>query len=797
MKVLFNWLKEFVPLEGTPSQAAEVLERLGFEVASVQEFGRSITNVVTAEVREVGKHPNADRLSLCKVWDGQQEFSVVCGALNVGAGQRVALARLGAKLPGDFEIKAAKIRGVDSQGMICSASELGLEEKKSDGILILDASTAPGQDIRPLLGLDETLLELEITPNRRDALSVLGIARELAAGLGLSLKNPEPRARELDMSNPITVINEAQDLCPRYSARLIRDIRVGSAPAWMSQRLSRCGIRSINNVVDVTNYVLLELGQPLHAFDAAKMKGRQVRIRRARAGEKLKLLDGREITLQEGMLVIADEARPAALAGIMGGEESAVQESTQEIILESAAFAPTHIRLNSKTLNASSESSYRFERGSDWNMVALASRRAAQLIQDLASGVGFKPVEASALAPAPVTIKMRTDRIKTFLGIEMKDSLAADYLRRLGCEISMGTSQLAATVPSWRLDLSMEADLMEEIARLHGYDQIPQRTPAFKPTAIPEDPAWVFERRLAARFSGAGFLEACNPSFLSVAQAAGFIPGFGQPASARAIEIANPLSQDQALLRPSLLPALLLNALLNFNRQLPGVRLFEIGRAFHEDSGVRHEQRRAALLIGGEAVQPQWRQKGRPADFYDLSGLLESLALSFHLPNLQVTAFTQPVFHPKRSAVLWTGTVPLAWFGEIHPDILQRLGSPKPIIAAELDLDSWCLLSSSPITYAPKSVFPPVRRDISLVADAATPYEQIVRTLRAGASGLLESFSLIDLFQGDKIEAGKKSMTFSLVFRHAEKTLSEADVEKLMTRLITDLQIKCGATLRK
>lgn len=795
MKVLFSWLKEFVPLEITPQQTGETLERLGFEVAKIHDLGGSVSNVVTAEVREKAKHPNADRLSLCRVFDGSQEYSVVCGAPNVQAGQKVAFARLGAVLPRDFHIKAAKIRGVDSQGMICSTSELGLEEK-SEGIMVLDPATVLGQDIRGVLGLDDTLIEIEVTPNRRDALSVLGIARELAAGSGLTLKNPEPRAREADMPSPITVVNDAQDLCPRYTARLIREVKVGPSPTWMAQRLTRCGIRSINNLVDITNYILLELGQPLHAFDIAKMKGKQVRVRRAKAGETLKLLDGRTITLQDGMLVIADEERPAALAGIMGGEESAIGPDTQEIILESAAFSPTHVRLNSKTLSASSESSYRFERGSDWNMVALASRRAAQLIQELAGGTSFKPVEAAAMPPAPITIKLRTDRISKFLGVEMKDSLAADYLRRLGCEISMGTTQLAATVPTWRLDLSMEADLLEEIARLHGYENIPQRTPTFQFTAVPEDAMWAFDQNIARKLAGLGFLEACNPSFLSAPQAAPFIPGFGQSAGAKGVEIANPLSQDQAFLRPSMLPALLNNALLNFNRQLSSVRLFEIGRTFHEDSGTRHERRHAGLLIGGEATPPQWRQKTRVADFYDMVGVLETLAQAFHMMNLQITAFPQSVFHPKRSAVLWSGTVPLAWFGEIHPDLLLKLDIAKPMVAAELDLASWRLLTPPLLTYTPKSTFPPVLRDISLVAADSTPYEQIARTVRAGAGALLESLNLIDIFQGDKIATGKKSMTFSLVFRHSEKTLSEADVEKVMSKIVSDLQMKCGAVLR-
>ena len=387
MKVLYNWLKDFVPLEISPAETATTLAKLGFEIADVQYFGGKLQGIVTALVKECGKHPNADRLSLCKVWDGQNEYAVVCGAPNVKMGQKVAFARVGATLPDGEVLKAAKIRGVESQGMICSAEELGLPEK-SEGILEFPAETDLGLDVRPILDLNDALIEIELTPNRRDALGIIGVARELAAGLNLSLKNLEPRLRELDLaSSTITVVNEAQDLCPRYTARYIRDIKVGPSPDWMVRRLSRCGYRSINNIVDITNYVMHELGQPLHAFDASRLEGRQLRVRPAKAGETLLTLEEKTATLEEGMLVIADEKKSAALAGIMGGKDSAITPATTEIVLESAAFAASHIRQTSKKLGIKTESSYRFERGSDWEMVLFASRRAAQLIQELAGGL--------------------------------------------------------------------------------------------------------------------------------------------------------------------------------------------------------------------------------------------------------------------------------------------------------------------------------------------------------------------------------------------------------------------------
>lgn len=796
MKLLYNWLREFVPIEISPQETAAVLARLGFEIAGVQSFGGSLEGVVTAEIREVGKHPNADRLSVCRVSDGRQDYSVVCGASNVRAGLRVPLARIGATLPNGLTIKTAQLRGVESHGMICSAQELGVAEK-SEGILELDPSLPVGIDIRQALGLDDTLIEIEVTPNRRDVLSVMGAARELAAALALPLKMPEPRVRELDMANSLVVSNEAMDLCPRYIARTIRDIHVGASPGWIAQRLTRCGVRPINNIVDITNYVMLELGQPLHAFDAAKLKGRQIKIRRAKAGERLLLLDGRTVELPEGLLVIADEAEPVALAGVMGGETSSIRTETRELVLESAAFHPPAIRETGKTLSVASDSSYRFERGTDWNMVAFASRRAAQLIQELAGGLGFKPLEKAGPPPAPRGIKLRTDRIRQFLGAELKEASAAAHLRRLGCEINTGTAQLLVNTPSWRLDITTEADLMEEIARLHGYDNIPTRFPSIRLTAIPEDSGWSFERRIARLLAGFGLSEAANYTFSSLQQAAPFIPGLGQKPDARPVALANPLSQDQAVLRTSLLPALLQNAVLNFHHHTPGVRLFEMGRIFYKDADEIHEQRRLGLLLGGEGIGAHWRQKKRKADYFDLSGLMETLLAALHVPQIKTSPFRVSFFHPKRSSMIISGSAVLGWLGEIHPDIAQSLDTSEPLIGAELDMTALRRVTPATVAYKPFSPFPPVHRDLSVAAPLTVAYEKISQTLRSSAGSILESVSLIDLYQGDKIGPDRRSLTLSLLFRHPERTLSDAEVEKAMRKMLEELEKKCEAVLRK
>src|SRR5258708_3610845 len=623
MKVPYSWLKEFVPLDISAEKAAEVLQRLGFEIAGLQRLGGDLSGVVLAEVQDVQKHPNADRLSLCRVTDGQQEFSVVCGAANVRAGIRVPLARIGAVLPNGMKIGPAKLRGIESQGMICSASELGLDAA-SEGILIMDSQNPLGTDIKSLLNLDDTLIEIEVTPNRRDALSVIGVARELADALNLPLKTPEPRVRELELANGFALSNEAPDLCPRYIARLIRDVRIGPSPDWMVRRLSRCGIRSINNVVDITNYVMLELGQPLHAFDSMKLRGRRLRVRLAREGESLQTLEGKSVKLDLDMLVIADEDKPAAIAGVVGGEPSGITADTSEVILESAAFAPASIRKTSRTLGISTESSYRFERGSDWNAVAVASTRAAQLIQELAGGLGFKPIESAPRPHTPIAIKLQTDRVRQRLGLDIKEATIADILRRLGCVINMGSGQILVTIPSWRMDLSNEADLLEEIARLHGYENIPTRSPSIRWTSVPDSPLWNFERRVSDILVGLGFSEAHNFSFLNAKQITFFTPGFGRPPEALPVPLSNPLSQEHALLRTSLLPGLLQNALTNFHHQLPGANLFELGRIFDQTREGPQEVRRLGLLIAGDILPPHWRQKSRKADFYELLGLVES-----------------------------------------------------------------------------------------------------------------------------------------------------------------------------
>jgi len=795
MKILYSWLREFLPLELSAADTATQLAKLGFEVTSVQSFGQGIEGVVVGEVKNVQKHPNADRLSVCTVSDGENDFSVVCGASNVKAGIRIPFAKLGASLPNGMKIGPAKLRGVESQGMICSAAELGLEEK-SEGILPLDDHAQLGLPIQKILDIEDSLIELEITPNRRDTLSVMGISRELAASLSIPLKQPEPRPRELDLSSAVTVTNECPDICPRYIARYAKDIEVKPSPLWMSIRLKRCGIRSINSVVDVTNYVMLELGQPLHAFDVAKLKGRKLIVRYAHKAEEMVLLDGQKKELADQMIVIADQEQPIALAGIMGGENSGIGPETKEIMIESASFDAQRIRSTRKALNISTDSSYRFERGTDWAMVAFASARAAQLIQELAGGIGYKATETAPRPLAPTTIKLRVQKVRSLLGIEMKESVMAEILRRLGCTITTGSEQHLVTVPSWRLDLSSEADLAEEIARLHGYDQIPTVLPAIRQTTVPESPNWAFAQRCTSILIGLGLCEVYTYSFSNEKELHAFIPGLGLPKDTQPIALTNPMSNEWSHMRTSLIPGLLKCAISNFHRSNSEIAFFEFGHIFGNSQGKPLEKRRLAFLLGGTFIPPHWRGKTRTVDFYDMSGIIDTFLGSLGIHSIQKTVEEHAPFHPKRSVTLWNKNQAIGWFGEIHPRLIENLDSKEPLIAAEFDLEALMPLEILFSKYKPLSAFPSVRRDISFVLPESISFENVKKTVFHAAGPVLESCDLIDLYKGTTIGEGQRSLTLTLVLRRADQTLTDTEIEKTMTQVIQRLTQDCKAVLR-
>ncbi|HET9870761.1 MAG TPA: phenylalanine--tRNA ligase subunit beta [bacterium] len=802
MLISYNWLRRYLPLPESPETILPRLVQAGVEVGSVRQVGGDITGVVVAELLSVEKHPQADRLSLTQVTTGAETFRVVCGAKNIAPGQKVPLAKLGAVLPGDFKIKPAKIRGEESQGMLCSAKELGLAAD-AEGILILPADAPLGQDFTAYMGLPDTVFELEITPNRSDLLSHLGLARELGALLDRPVQLPEaaPKESAPPAASRVKVSIEAPDLCFLYSARLIEGVKVGPSPHWLSQALERVGQKSINNVVDVTNFVLMETGQPLHAFDLGTLSGGRVAARRAKAGEKIPLLDGTERELKDTMLVIADAEKPVALAGVMGGANSQVKEGTRAVLLEAALFLPGSVRKTARSLSISTDSSYRFERGVDPQGVARALDRAAALILETAGGTLATGVvqQAGSKLFAPAQVRFRPGRCRTLLGTDFNDEEQLGVLRRLGCAVSgqPGPEGYAVTIPGRRVDLEREIDLIEEVARVLGYDRIPLLLPRvpvlFKAPAEPIP----FEEPLRSVFHQAGLNEAVNSSFLSRR----FPDQLGLPPDdpRRKLQaLANPLADDQDVLRSSLLPSLLLNAQANLARQRDAVALYEINKVFLASPQGVLEKRQAAALLAGETSAAAWSSPARQADFFDLKGLAEGLLRACRLapPTWDYRGLTAP-FHPAqgfrvldgRGGVLLQG-------GALHPKALKAYDIHVPCFALELDLSTLAAAPLLPLDYEPLPKFPAAWRDIALVVPDGVTSGQVVEAIRSQGGAELREVLLFDLYRGPHVAPGHRSLAYRLLFQDPERTLTDEEVAGKVSKIVEALKTRYAIALR-
>jgi phenylalanyl-tRNA synthetase beta chain len=777
MKVSLNWLREFVALPSTTQELVDLLTLAGVEVEAVHERGASIPNVVVAQVLESAQHPNADRLSVCKVEYGKGEpAQIVCGAKNYKVGDKVPLALPGAVLPGDFKIKVGKLRGVESQGMMCSAKELGLGEG-DEGLLILPGDAPLGAPLSQLFPAD-TVLELEITPNRPDLLSHYGIAREIAALRGVTLAPAPFQAATATTTSPRVAI-QAADLCPFYSARRIRGVKIGPSPDWLRARLEAIGIRSINNIVDVTNYVMMEMGQPLHAFDEARLAGGEIRVRNAGEGEQFHALDGKIYTLTPADLVIADAQSAAAVAGVMGGELTGVTNTTADILLESALFHAQSVRRTSRRLGLASDSSYRFERGIDPATVLAASDRAAQLILQVAGGNAEPNIEiAGAIPNTARTVALRPARCNALLGVEVQESRIDALLTGFGLLKEKGENG-GWQIPSFRPDLTREADLIEEITRAFGIENIPGSVTGRPVPASAADAVHDAHMELRRRLAGFGFFEARTFSLIS-AQAAGN----------GGVAIRNPLIEDQAVLRPSLFPGLLAALERNLRGGAKSVRLFELGRVFSPEG----ECVKLAALLTGHALPASWRETApRKTDLFDLKGALESLGiegLAFApasadglLPAMRITIHGQPA-----------GTL-----GQLAPARLRALDCPATVALCELDLTR-VKLRGAPARIAPIPRFPAVTRDIAIIAEAAVPHARIDEVLRGASEPLLMEIQLFDLFsdpEGIRVPAGQKSLAYSLTYRSAEKTLTADEVNAAHARLKERLKAALNVSFRE
>jgi len=807
MKVTLNWLKQYVDFDWSPEELRERLTMLGLEVESMQKLGGEFEGVVVAQVITRDKHPNADKLSLCRVNDGKGERQIVCGAQNFKAGDKVPLILPGASLPlkpGEkepFTIKVGKIRGVESHGMMCSPKELGLADD-AEGLLILPADARVGQPFAEHLGRSagDVVYDLEITPNRPDWNSVIGIAREISALTGNPLRLPETKLRE--GSEPtakwVQVRLEDPELCGRYAARVVRGVKVGPSPDWLRQTLEKVGVRSISNVVDVTNYVMLEIGQPLHAFDYHLLgKGASgtptIVVRRAADRETFTTLDGQQRGLTTDNLLIADETKAIALAGVMGGQNTEINDKTVDVLIESAWFKPQNIRATSKRLELRTESSYRFERGADIGICDWASRRAAQLILETAGGELLAGVvDAYPAPPAPKEITLRHAKTTELLGVEIPGVESARHLRSLGLEVTAESSSTCTVrVPTFRVDLKQEVDLIEEIARLHGVDKIPATPPRGAIGSHVFDTVHDVYAEARRLLTGLGLSEAQGQTLISSESA--------KLVTKDLVALQNPLSSDMNVLRPSLIPGLLDTLRHNLSRKNNEVAMFEIGRVFRSENGVTREQRNVAIALTGLRQQGFWTGEDRDAtcDVFDLKGAVEEFLEQFGLRAVTYARRNEAVSPYIESAVVQLGgKLTLGEMGQLSPLLAKKYDLRDRVLLAELNLDLLLARRNTGKSFKSLPAFPSVRRDVAMIVPESTTHEAVLNAVRKLKPANLERMDLFDVFHGKNIPAGQKSMAYAFTYRHAERTLTDAEVNAAHERIVEQFRKELQATIR-
>jgi len=793
MRAPLSWIRDFTPAEASVDQLVAALNQLGLEVEAVEEPGRDVRGVVAARVLEVVAHPDADRLTLVDVDYGSGQTRVVCGAHNVNAGDVVPLAPAGAQIP-DMRLERRKIRGVESDGMLCSPRELGLGDDH-EGILHLDETVAPGTDVREVLGLDDVVFELDLTPNRPDAMCIVGVARELAAHFGWPLDVPTPRApADPEVTSDITVVIEAPDRCPRYLARVAR-VAMGASPPWMAQRLVKAGMRPISNVVDVTNYVMLERNQPLHAFDLERLDGRGIIVRRADTGERITTLDGVERELTDDELLICDARRaPQAIAGIMGGGTSEVSDATTEILLEAAYFQPMGIARSSKRLKLRSESSARFERGIDPNGVAEHAERAMELLADVA-GARVSP-EVVDEYPGPVEprrIRIRTSKVNGVLGTGLTDGEILEALRPLGIEVEGSGDGITARPPTFRPDLEREIDLVEEVARRIGFSAIGRTV------ARPEEqvggltPSQRDRRTVADVLVGAGLSETVTVPLVSPVD----LERAGAPLD-RLVEAANPLRAEESVLRTRVLPGLLRAVARNHARGLADVGLFELGRVFlapRKKELLPDEPYHLAVAIAG-TVRRSPVEPDRAVDGHDPVDVLQQLLDELEIADGRVEPAEYAGFQPGRGAAVVVDGVQVGAVGEVDGGVLTALELVPPVVALELDLDRLLASTRRDRTFRPPSPYPPSNIDLAFVVAEDVPAGNVAATLREAGGELLEEARLFDVFHSDALGPGRKSLAYALRFRAPDRTLTDDEVGGLRQRGIDAVTKAHAAKLR-
>lgn len=790
MKVLYSWLREFIPLEEDPYQLAELLTLKSIEVESVEKVRVDFKGVIVGEILAIKPHPRAERLMICEVNTCQRTYEVICGAPNVKEGIKVAFALPGARL-GSNEIKIKEIRGVRSEGMICSERELGLSDEAS-GILVLDEEAPLGMDLGDYLGLSrEYVLDISPTPNRGDCLSILGLAREISAILGIPLKWPSVDLKEegIAVEEFVKVDVKNPHHCPRYTARFLWDVEIKPSPLWMRLRLQLSGMRPINNVVDVTNYVMLELGQPLHAFDYDRLSEGTIIVRLAEKGETIVTLDDKERSLDEETLLICDAKGPVAIAGVIGGRDSEIREDTKRVLLESAFFSPASIRRTSRVLRLETEASYRFSRGVDPEGVVFASSRAAEMIQRLSGAKVAKGVlDVYPLRVLPKEVTFDLEWVKGFLGMEVGEDEALRFLERLNFRILSRKGKLWTVVPpSYRFDISREVDIAEEFGRLRGYDILPESLPRLKP--IVKEPKKDLRKVLKEIMVGLGFQEVITYSFVS--------PRLLKVLGLRteALKLLNPLSEEQSVMRTSLIPGLIETARTNYQRGNKDLKVFELRRVFLPSSDeLPNEEERLAALATGEFWPSWWREKGKKADFFLIKGCIERIFEELGIENVQFLPQPVPPFHPVQSASIIIEGEEVGVLGKLDPRIAEGLELDE-VFLFELRLAPLFSRTRIEKTFTPLPKFPGTYRDIALVLDQEVLFSSVLEEVGKLRMPYLERVEVIDCYSGPPIPEGKKNITIRLHLRADDHTLTDEEANEIRDEVAGHL-VKQGYNLR-
>ncbi|MFN3884001.1 MAG: phenylalanine--tRNA ligase subunit beta [Rhodocyclaceae bacterium] len=785
-----SWLRALVDPPLSTAELCHLLTMAGLEVEECRPASAEFSQVVVARIVSTEKHPNADRLKLCAVDAGKHGMlQIVCGAPNAAAGMTVPCALVGAKLPG-LEIKKAKVRGIESFGMLCSARELGLSDDHG-GLLALPEDAPLGQDLRAYLNLDDALITLKLTPNRADCLSILGIAREVAALTGVPLKPPvcEPIAPVHNETRHVVL--DAPAACPHYCGRIVRGVDARApTPAWMKQRLERCGVRSISALVDITNYVMLELGQPMHAFDDAILSG-TIHVRYPHSGEQLLLLNGQTVTPSADTALIADDEKPLALAGIMGGEHSGISAATQDLFLESAFFSPAAIAGKARALGFSTDASYRYERGVDFALQRTAIERATQLIVAICGGHPGPIIDAVApeYLPTRAPVRLRIPRVARLLGVELGDDRIEALIEGLNFPYVRDGDVLIVTPPTWRFDIAIEEDLVEEIARLHGYDNIPAPPPDARLAMLPLPETRRTPNELRRLLVERGYHEVVTYSFVPAEWENDFA------ANPDPIRLANPIASQMGVMRSSLIGGLVGVLAGNLKRQIDRVRVFELGRVFFADAEAETGYRqplRLAFLAAGPALPEQWGEPRRGVDFYDVKGDLEALCAP---RRLEFVRGEHSALHPGRCARVLLDGREVGILGELHPRWVQRYELAEPPIVCEMEL---VVLLETPLpTYKEVSRFPAVVRDIALVVPESCEAAALTAALGSAAGGSVREIQLFDVYRGKGIPENMKSLAFRIVMQDTRKTLSDSEADEVIGHLLAAAQERCGAVLRR